>query len=173
MQEFDCDNNQISKIENLPNGLQTFYCDNNQIRKIENLPNGLQTFYCDNNQISKIENLPQNLQTFDCNNNQITTIRNLPNGLKSFYSIGNPIAFVDNIPIDWFYKGQRGGFRLKWYNIIKHLQRRQRLRFKRKTNAIKIIQNSCHNWLWKPICKDGLLGINCKLGLTACVEIFF
>ena len=31
--------------------------------------------------------------------------------------------------------------------------------------AALIIQRGCHNWLWKPICKDGSLGINCRLSI--------
>jgi hypothetical protein len=32
-------------------------------------------------------------------------------------------------------------------------------------NSAKIIQAALHNWLWKPICKDGTYGINLRLGL--------
>lgn len=35
---------------------------------------------------------------------------------------------------------------------------------KKKDTCAKKIQQGCHNWLWKPICNDGSLGINAKLG---------
>lgn len=34
-----------------------------------------------------------------------------------------------------------------------------------QNNAAKIIQKNCYNWLWKPICKDGKLGINVIIGM--------
>ena len=58
--------------------------------------------------------------------------------------------------------------------VIKHLStiiiQRQWKKYKKNTllhkhNAAKIIQRGMHNWLWKPICKDGTMGINLRLGL--------
>jgi hypothetical protein len=37
-----------------------------------------------------------------------------------------------------------------------------------RDKAARKIQEYCHNWLWKPICKDGTMGINLRLGLTMC-----
>ena len=34
-----------------------------------------------------------------------------------------------------------------------------------RNNAALIIQKGCHNWLYKPICKDGKHGINVTIGL--------
>lgn len=31
-------------------------------------------------------------------------------------------------------------------------------------HSIIKIQKACHNWLWKPICNDGLPGINARIG---------
>jgi hypothetical protein len=39
-----------------------------------------------------------------------------------------------------------------------------RIRFKRN-KAARIIQNGCHNWLWKTECKDGAMGIVLRLSL--------
>lgn len=38
-------------------------------------------------------------------------------------------------------------------------------------NCARIIQKGLHNWLWKPICKDGTLGINIRFGLKYLREI--
>ena len=54
--------------------LQKFYCSNNQITRIENLPQSLRTFWCDNNRITRIENLPQGLRAFNYINNPITHV---------------------------------------------------------------------------------------------------
>lgn len=53
----------------------------------------------------------------------------------------------------------------KSYFILNSIQ----LNFKRKFlikkhKAACIIQKGCHNWLYAPICKDGTIGINCKIG---------
>ena len=62
-QLFINDNNNISKLENLP----IFIHDNN-INKLENLPN-IYIFIHDNN-INKLENLPNILRRLEiCNNN--------------------------------------------------------------------------------------------------------
>ena len=186
LEEFNCYENRITKIENLPYNLEEFNCYGNRITKIENLPENLQWFDCvcnrltifedlpENKQtfydfsITKIENLPRGLKVFYCNDNKITKIENLPRGLQKFKYLFNPIKFVDDISIEWF--EQRGGFNLQWYNTIKRLQRRQRLRFKRNKSA-KIIQKGCHNWLWKPICNDGTHGVHCRIGLKKCWKV--
>lgn len=36
---------------------------------------------------------------------------------------------------------------------------------KKKEASAKIIQKNCHNWLWKPVCDDGTVGINPRLSL--------
>jgi ankyrin repeat protein len=36
-------------------------------------------------------------------------------------------------------------------------------RIKLINNSATIIQNGCHNWLWKPKCDDGTVGIQCRL----------
>jgi hypothetical protein len=36
---------------------------------------------------------------------------------------------------------------------------------RRKRKAI-IITRACHNWVWKPICNDGTLGIRLRLDLN-------
>lgn len=36
---------------------------------------------------------------------------------------------------------------------------------------VKIIQKRCHNWLWKPICNDGKMGINAKIGWDNCMNL--
>jgi len=80
--KFDCWENQIKKIEKLPEGLLKFDCWENQIKKIEGLFEGLLEFYCNYNQIKKIEGLFEGLLKFGCNHNQIKKIENIPKSLK-------------------------------------------------------------------------------------------
>lgn len=56
------------------------------------------------------------------------------------------------------------------YAVIKELsaiiiQRQWKAYREIKHNAARIIQRGMHNWLWKPVCKDGTVGINLRLGL--------
>ncbi|KAJ3376723.1 hypothetical protein HDU92_009081, partial [Lobulomyces angularis] len=53
-----------------------------------------------------------------------------------------------------------------YYKAVKRIQKRIKMRYFIKDVAIRKIQAGCFNWIWKPICKDGSLGIQVKLGLT-------
>ena len=55
----------------LPDSLQHFYCDNNLISKINNLPVNLKILYCFDNPITKINNLPDSLTVFSLDSNKI------------------------------------------------------------------------------------------------------
>lgn len=158
---FDCSINRITKIENLPDSLLYIDCSYNDINKIENLPDSLLFFNCRANNIIKIENLPNKLECFNCTTNRIIKIENLPNYLQRFYCDIDNIEFVDNIPLNHYIFNNK--FDLDWYNTFKKIQRRIRRRHVKKVNAIKLIQKNCENWLWKPMCKDGSIGINAIL----------
>ena len=69
LQSLNLSGNQISQLENLPDGLQTLNLSYNQISQLENLPDGLQTLNLERNQISRIENLPDGLQTLNLSYN--------------------------------------------------------------------------------------------------------
>jgi hypothetical protein len=42
---------------------------------------------------------------------------------------------------------------------------------KKRRDSVIIIQRNCHNWLWKPICRDNTIGINCRLSMEALKDI--
>ena len=111
-----------------------------QKTRIGNLPEGLQILNCGTNKITKIENLPESLQILFCGKNQITKIENLPRGLTYIDYDDNPITHIDNVPYDW-YKERFGYFDLRFYNIIKRLQRRLRVRH-------IIIKEKSPYWAW-------------------------
>ena len=159
--EFYCYNNEITKIENLPTSLEVFYFNGNKITKIENLPTSLEVFCCGHNQITKIENLPTSLRKFWCGDNQITKIENLPNSLQEFDCSGNIVTMVDNLELSRFNKGV---FDLGMYQSIKRLQRRIRLRYKRKIASAKVIQQGCCNCLYSAKYRDGSNGLGGREG---------
>ena len=136
MEELDISRTSIKQIPILPNSLKVFACGSNKITKIENLPNSLKVFYCRDNKITKIENLP--------------------NSLQEFGYWGNEISMVDDLELSRFNGGK---FNLWVYQSFKRLQRRIRLRHKRKNAAARVIQQGCYNWLYSAKCKDGKLGL--------------
>ena len=117
----------------------------------------LKEFHCSGNQIKTIENLPASLKYFYCWDNQIKTIENLPASLEMFYCSGNPVEYVDNVRYD------RINFTFKGYQAIKRIQKRIKIRHKRK-QVILDVQDEIEDWIWKPICKDGLHGVAVTLG---------
>ena len=167
--KLDCHNNQISKLENLPVLLIYLECSNNQITKLENLPVGLNELGCSNNQIIKLENLPNRLTYLYCEYNLFTKLENLPLSLNYIFFI-NDITHIDNLEISWF-KSTRDEL-LEQYNRIRFMQLRYKLKFRcRRTRAAIKIQRACHNWLWSPKCKDGTVGISCRIAWRNIQEI--
>lgn len=47
----------------------------------------------------------------------------------------------------------------------KIIQKRYRYHHFRRCKAIIKIQRCCHNWVWKPLCKDGTVGIRPRLDM--------
>jgi len=69
---------------------------------------------------------------------------------------------IDNIDLVWFHD-RHITLTYKFYTIIRKMQRKLKKRFQVKLRAILIIQRGCHNWIWKPVCKDGTIGIRLRL----------
>jgi Leucine-rich repeat (LRR) protein len=158
LQKFYCSGNSITKIENLPHTLKQFYCGGNGVTKIENLPHTLTQFYCGGNGVTKIENLPHTLKQFYCIGNSITKIENLPDSLQVFYYWGNPIQFVDNVTIER-YKKFFGYFGVSDYTKIKKCQRVVIKWYWRRKRSARVVCNAVHDWIWKPLCRDGSYGV--------------
>jgi Leucine-rich repeat (LRR) protein len=156
LQEFTCSSNKINILENLPSTLVLLYCASNNIKKIQNLPSSLNFLDLTDNKISKLENLPINLQKLYISKNKITVIENLPSGLVYLEYDTTIISKVDGIHIKCL------NFTLKGYRSIKRLQLRMKVRYRRK-QCIIVIQRACHNWIWKPRCNDGTIGIRLRL----------
>lgn len=95
-----------------------------------------------------------------------------PCGNRSYNNSGVYIEY--NIPYgDYNYDMKRRSTQEQLNKIIKiHLKKVAKLaklaKIARINKAARVIQKGCENWLWKPITKDGKLGINARLGLKAC-----
>jgi Leucine-rich repeat (LRR) protein len=141
-----------------------FYRCGRNMTCIEKLPEHCRTFNCAINSITKIENLPDSLIEFDCQYNKITRIENLPESLKVFMFDDNPIQFVDNLGIDE-YKSLFGEFVVQDYTNIKKCTRIIKNWHILHETAARVITRGCHNWIWKPFCNDGTIGIRPRLDM--------
>jgi hypothetical protein len=86
----------------------------------------------------------------------------LPESLKLFIFDDNRIQFVDNLGIDE-YKLVFGEFYVKDYTNIKKCTRIVDFWYKTHQEAALVITRNCHNWIWKPLCNDGTIGIRPRL----------
>lgn len=98
----DCSRNQITKLDNLPSGLEVLICDDNPIKSLNNLPLGLKYLSCVCCDIIEILNLPKDLRYLDITNNLLETIK-LPNYIEELkinmgYT-GCNVRELENIPI--------------------------------------------------------------------------
>ncbi len=60
-------------------------CDSNNISNLDNLPNSLIKLNCRFNKITNLDNLPNSLTKLDCSYNKITSLNNLPNSLIELF----------------------------------------------------------------------------------------
>jgi hypothetical protein len=74
----------------------------------------------------------------------------------------NPIQYVDNL-LFTDYKSLFGDFRVKDYTDIKKCTRVITNWYKTHKEAATIVTRGCHNWIWKPFCNDGTIGIRPRL----------
>ena len=161
LEELNVGNTDVFKIENLNNKLKILNLSYTNISKIENLNKNLEKLIIIDTDISKIENLNIHLQKLYIQATKITKLENLPY-LNLLIFLKDEIKFVDNVSVNDINFEK---FNIQRYNIIRKLQRRMKIRYRIKTEKIKIIQKCCENWLFKPICDDGTIGISLRIGL--------
>ena len=74
--------------------LKKLHCDSNNITRLDNLPQGLKKLCCQYNQITHLDNLPQKLKELYCYNNKITHLDYLPlSKLKVLVCVNNPLKY--------------------------------------------------------------------------------
>lgn len=79
-----CNNNKITKLDDLPIGLEELYCEYNKLKSLNNLPKGLKILCCRYNDINELLHLPLSLIHLDCSENKINQIE-IPAYLEEFY----------------------------------------------------------------------------------------
>ena len=99
--------NQITEINNLPEGLEDLRLSKNDIKIIDNLPSTLKYLDLSYNQIQEINNLPNQLKCLKINFNKIIEIKNLPLTLEQLELENN---FINEIPIEILHLKQLRSF---------------------------------------------------------------
>lgn len=66
----------------------------------------------------------------------------------------------------WGFKNSLPGYYREFlkFKLVRNLLRKKLSNLTRN-NAATVIQKGCENWLWKPLCKDGTVGIVPRLAL--------
>jgi len=106
---FDCSENLLTSIEDMPLSLGTyFYCNHNRLTSLKGLQiDDLSQFDCSHNLLTDLEGGPQkNLQYYWCNNNRLTSLRGGPQEVEdSFYCTDNQLTSLEGAPhrVDNFY----------------------------------------------------------------------
>jgi len=91
--------NNISKINNIPNYISKINIGHNKIRVLENLPTGLRVLYAHSNLISNIDKLnTPNLVCLNLSDNFLTSIVNVPPNVKNLFLRKNFISLIKNLP---------------------------------------------------------------------------
>ena len=121
----------------------------------ENAPKNLQEIWLDHNQIIELrwENSPKNLQYIWLYHNQIREMNFLgaPEHIQLYYG-----------PFQNEYKAYK-----KQCNAVRNIQRNYLRHFTRRKYAAMVICRASFNWVWKPVCKDGSIGIRPRLDMLA------
>ena len=51
------------------------------------------------------------------------------------------------------------------YKMACKIARVYKIHYTKRIKAAAIITEGCHNWVWKPICRDGSIGIRPRLDM--------
>ena len=87
------------RLTQLPNDIHLYTnlkildCSYNEITQLDNLPQGLKELNCHSNNITQLDNLPVGLKILDCSYNKISQLNNLPASLEKLYCYINPLIY--------------------------------------------------------------------------------
>jgi Leucine-rich repeat (LRR) protein len=151
---YDCSNLDLNELYLPDIILYELNCSNNKLTKLPELPDTLIELYCQNNLLTELPNL-KNVCILECDWHMINYTPTFKN-YKYF-------LYVSRLPTTQVFEHIR-----RVAVVIIQRNTRYFLMKRKFTKSIAIIkiQRGCHNWLWNPICRDGKMGINLRLGLN-------
>lgn len=83
--EFSCNDNKLTALPKLPEGLRELACGGNQLTTLPTLPNTLTELRCGQNKLTALPKLPNGIETIVCSGNGITQLPSLPTSLQVIY----------------------------------------------------------------------------------------
>ena len=98
----NCEYNQLTTLEGVPNSLRELYCNNNQLTTLEGVPNSLRKIYCGDNQLTTLEGAPLSVLYIHCVYNQLTSLAGLPNTCQYIDYNNNPCYPYTDQELDKF-----------------------------------------------------------------------
>ena len=169
----DCSYNKLEKINVLDlKQLRILYCHYNELEEIPMHSNYLEELDISYNKYIMCipKNLSKNIYHLCITGTSITKIEYIKNKNISI-AYNHHVKYIDNLLITWLDEHR---ICITWpmYFILKKYQRNIKLKYQRKLNAIRLIQKNCYNWIWKPTCKDGTIGIRLRLDLDYIHTLF-
>ncbi len=93
-----CDMNRLTDLGTLPDRLTELICNYNRLTDLGQLPSGLTSLQCNNNRLSDLGQLPDGLVMLDCMNNRLTDLGPLPTGLTDLTCAGNLLTDLGSLP---------------------------------------------------------------------------
>ena len=94
LENFACEENQLTSLPSLPSTLKTLNCRDNKLTSLPYIPSGLTQLICDHNQLTSLPSFPNALQIqiLECENNKLSGTVNLSNhpALKKLLINNNP-----------------------------------------------------------------------------------
>jgi hypothetical protein len=148
-----------------PSGLHTIDLSGNQLSSFswDGCPRGLHTISLSDNQLSTLswDGCPSGLHTIHLwDLSDLHTIHLWKNKLNFLSWDGCPLNLDSRFYFDNEYSYKEYQMAMK----IKHFYKKRHARRKYSAN---IINSGCYNWVWKPKCKDGSIGIRPRLDMFA------
>ena len=83
--EFSCNDNKLTVLPKLPEGLRELACGGNQLTTLPTLPTTLIELRCGQNKLTALPKLPNSIETIVCSGNGITQLPSLPTSLQVIY----------------------------------------------------------------------------------------
>lgn len=97
LKHFECNNNNLDTLKDLPNSIAYLDCSGNNIKKLSIFPTDLQNLICGSKALVYISNLPEKLESLDCSSSLLSSLPNLNQNLRKLNCSYNNISFFPEL----------------------------------------------------------------------------
>lgn len=103
VRHFGCDENQITQLPPLHEGLLELYVDQNQLTSLPELPSTLTILVCSSNLLTELPALGPNIIDLQCRQNLLTALPELPSSLLQLVCNNNLLTTLPALPADLYF----------------------------------------------------------------------